>query len=131
MRHLTDVSKTVNFACQKGRRLNFGLNLHDIIYVRHGILEIFRHPSSPLCSNLFALAYAKANSLPSLIAFIVEILNLYIILFCSHSVLCITSFRYLSFPCNAFIACFNYMLQDILSVINCLPRCTYHLLYIP
>ena len=31
-------------------------------------------------------------------------------LLCTH---CITSFRYISSPCNAFIACYNYMLQDV------------------
>ena len=56
---------------------------------------------------------------------IVKILNLYIILLCTH--LYHSSFQYLSITFNAFIAC--YIRHKKYSVSNYLPRCTYHLLY--
>ena len=57
---------------------------------------------------------------------IVKILNLYIIILWTH--LYLSSFQYLSITCscNAFIAC--YIRRKKYSVINYLPRCTYHLL---
>ena len=36
-----------------------------------------------------------------------------------YVITCITSFPYLSIPCNAFIACYNYMLQRISTSFQC------------
>ena len=43
---------------------------------------------------------------------------------CFHVLTFNTSFQYLSIHAMSFIACYNYI-----SVINYLPRCSYHLLY--
>ena len=50
------------------------------------------------------IAFYNSNALILRVSHIVKILNLYIILLCTH--LYHTSFQYLSITCNAFIACY-------------------------
>ena len=80
------------------------------VYLFLHIPSLCTSPTSPQTQKWCLLLGLPKSSVPgflpslwSQVDGIVNILNLYVILLCTH---CITSFWYLSITCNAFIACY-------------------------